>query len=116
MSRAARLPKTWGDPEHALIVPTACGGFLLFIKFSNTGRRRTGVDLGTRWDDYDVPDDREITAAAEGLARLGLTLTAPWTPGSERYSLTAPVALAPRTPHLFARWITALRVRKAGTR
>lgn len=116
MSRVAKLPAAWGEPECAVIVPTACGGFLLFVRFSNAGRRRTGVDLGTRWDDYDEPDQRETTAATEGLAQLGLSLTGPWMPGTERYSLTAPITLAPRPPHLFARLITAMRVWKAGTR
>ena len=86
-----RLPKSYGVPVRAVIAPAACGGFVLRAEFTRTGLRPIGADLGIRYDDYDTPNPAEMAAADTELARLGLTRTASWRPGSEYGSLTAPI-------------------------
>jgi hypothetical protein len=114
--RVSRPPTQYGDPVRALIDPALCGGFVLLTEFTRAGWRRTGVDLGTRWDTYSAPLPAEIATADAGLSRLGLTRIGPWEPGSEEGSLTAPVVRAPRPGGWFSRCVSALcRITPAGT-
>ncbi|WP_052720443.1 hypothetical protein [Actinoplanes rectilineatus] len=90
----SRPPIAWGDPVRAVIAPAGCGGYILFTYFSVGGRRRTGVDLGIRWDAYTEPLPGEVAAADAGLTLLGLTRTTPWSSGRSG-SLTAAVIRTP---------------------
>jgi len=114
--RVSRPPTAWGDPVRAMIAPTACGGFLLFTEFTLAGRRRTGVDLGTRWDAYTTPLPAEIALADAGLTVLGLTRGSAWEPGSVPGSLTASVTRTPQTGWVRRALARLLTVRPSGQR
>lgn len=79
-----------GTPIRAIIAPAACGGFLLFIDYAHR-QIAADVDLGTRWDAYDTPDDREFTVADRGLTGMGLARTGPWRADGYPGRFTAPI-------------------------
>ncbi|SNY52037.1 hypothetical protein [Paractinoplanes atraurantiacus] len=74
-------PSPYGAPVRAIIAPAACGGFLLFIDYAQR-QIAADVDLGIRFDEYEVPTDAEFAAADRGLAELGLTRIEPWLAGN----------------------------------
>jgi hypothetical protein len=79
-----------GTPQRATIAPYACGGYMLLIDYTD-GRER--LDLADRYDnlhDYDHPDDRDFTAAADHLAARGLAWVLPWAL-DQHGNLTAPI-------------------------
>ena len=76
-----------GTPQRATIAAAACGGYLMFIDYSDG---REWLDLPLRMEEYDHPDEREFTAAAAHLAARGLAWVLPWQLTAAG-DLTAPV-------------------------
>ncbi|MET8371784.1 hypothetical protein [Micromonospora profundi] len=70
-----RRPIWLGTPLRATITPAASGGYTLLIDY-NQGTE--WVDLPTRMQEYDRPDEREFTAVAAALAARGLIRTTGW--------------------------------------
>ncbi|MDO3687360.1 hypothetical protein [Micromonospora sp. C28ISP2-4] len=64
-----------GTPLRATIAPAASGGYTLLIDY-NQGTE--WVELPTRVQPYDRPDEREFTAATAALAERRLIRTTPW--------------------------------------
>jgi hypothetical protein len=76
-----------GTPQRATIAACGCGGYLLLIDYTDG---REWLDLPLRTEEYDHPDEREFTAAAEHLAARGLAWVLPWQLDGHG-NLTAPV-------------------------
>ncbi|MBO3740003.1 hypothetical protein [Actinoplanes flavus] len=91
--RVTRNVLPHGGPVRAVIAPAACGGFLLFIDYT---RRQIAadVDLGIRFDEYEIPNADEFAAADQGLAEMGLTRTGPWQPDGYPGKFIAPIFTA----------------------
>ncbi|MEV6695081.1 hypothetical protein AB0M35_26765 [Micromonospora sp. NPDC051196] len=70
-----RRPLLIGTPLRVTITAAACGGYTLLIHYT---QGTEWVDLPTRMEDYDRPDEREFTAVAAALASRGLTRTTGW--------------------------------------
>jgi hypothetical protein len=79
-----------GTPQRATIVPYACGGYLLLIDYDQGRERLDLADRSGDLRDYDHPDERDFTAAAEHLAARGLAWLLPWQLDGHG-NLTAPV-------------------------
>ena len=87
-SGRARRRQRWSRPDQpvtALIVPAACGGFLLLIVTDQGAHVPAGPDLGTRTGDYGwTPNPAEVARADDALTELGLNRSGPWAPPADR--------------------------------
>jgi hypothetical protein len=79
-----------GTPQRATIAPYACGGYMLLIDYDQGRERLDLADRSGDLHDYDRPDDRDFTAAADHMAARGLAWVLPWQLDPHG-NLTAPV-------------------------
>jgi hypothetical protein len=88
LSRFRPRPMWWlGRPYRVTIAAAASGGYLLLIHHT---QGTEWIELPTRTEPYDHPDEREFSAAADALAARRLAWVLPWQLDANG-SLTAPI-------------------------